>query len=101
MFRCNLQSKSLITLAFSVLNANLHSPTKRKSDEMLLSRASSGNKYGYLRDIHNQHKSKKQKISNDHPEGRTKISNKFHHYGIDKVIEMLIYSGQAADCIFG
>lgn len=44
--------------------------TKRKSDEALPTRASSGNKYGYLKDIHIQHKFKKQKVTNVPPKSK-------------------------------
>lgn len=45
--------------------------TKRKSDEVLPTRVSSGNKYGYLKDIHIQHKFKKQKVTNDPPKSKS------------------------------
>lgn len=56
---------SEIDWMFSVLNANMRSATKRKSDDPLLQPSSGGHKYGYLKDIHTKHKIKRDKTDSE------------------------------------
>lgn len=53
----------------SVLNANIQSAVKRKSDAMQSLYKIGGNKYGYLKEIHTKHKIKRGKLECDQPIG--------------------------------
>lgn len=53
---------------FAVLNTNVQSAAKRKSDERQVSPTKiGGSKYGYLKEIHTKHKIKRQKLDCDEP----------------------------------
>lgn len=59
-----------------VTNANVYSSIKRKSKEIELSKGSSGNKYGYLKEIHTKHKIKRLKTNSEQSFGkRVKIED--------------------------
>lgn len=49
------------------------SSIKRKSDELQQSIRCSGNKYGYLKEIHTKHKIKRQRFDVEQPKGKNNV----------------------------
>lgn len=62
-------------MCFTVLNASI----KRKSDEIQQPNKNSGDKYGYLREIHTKHKIKRLKLHSEEPAGNRNFGHRSYN----------------------